>query len=76
MTYATDEHACMAAVRGDGLLDAARAVVLDELTRLAAYVFETAISTVTLVNRDRRWFADSTGMPDPKARATPRSAHA
>ncbi len=45
-----------------GLLDAARPVVLDDLTRLAARVFDTPMSTVTLIDRDRQWFAGATGM--------------
>jgi signal transduction histidine kinase len=66
MSTVVDEQARVAAVRSYGLLDAARPVVLDDLTGLAASVFETPISTVTLVDRDRQWFAGSTGMPDPQ----------
>ena len=56
------EHSRVAAVRSYGLLDAVRPVVLDDLTRLAARIFDTPMSTVTLVDRDRQWFAGQTGM--------------
>ncbi|WP_231956910.1 MULTISPECIES: GAF domain-containing sensor histidine kinase [unclassified Actinoplanes] len=60
---AVGDAARVAAVRSYQLLDAPRPVVLDELTRLAGSVFETSMSTVTLVEADRQWFAGSTGMP-------------
>lgn len=60
---AVGEDARLAAVHSYRLLDAPRPVVLDELTRLASSVFETSMSTVTLIDRDRQWFAGKTGMP-------------
>jgi signal transduction histidine kinase len=54
----------LAALRTYGLLDAVRPVVLDDLTRLASRIFDTPMSTVTLIDRDRQWFAGNTGMPD------------
>ncbi|GAA2898795.1 sensor histidine kinase [Actinoplanes cyaneus] len=60
---AVADEARVAAVQSYQLLDAPRLVVLDELTRLASSVFETSMSTVTLVGADRQWFAGSTGMP-------------
>ncbi len=60
---AVADEARVAAVGSYHLLDAPRPVVLDELTRLASSVFETSMSTVTLVGADRQWFAGSTGMP-------------
>ncbi|TWG24570.1 sensor histidine kinase [Actinoplanes teichomyceticus] len=60
---AVGDEARLAAVHSYQLLDAPRPVVLDELTRLASSVFETAMSTVTLVAGDRCWFAGNTGMP-------------
>ncbi len=60
---AVGEDARLAAVHSYHLLGAPRPVVLDELTRLASAVFETSISTVTLVGRERQWFAGNTGMP-------------
>ncbi|WP_436520459.1 sensor histidine kinase [Actinoplanes sp. HUAS TT8] len=60
---AVGDEARVAAVQSYQLLDAPRPIVLDELTRLASSVFETSMSTVTLVGPDRQWFAGSTGMP-------------
>ena len=56
------ERSRLAALYSYGLLDAVRPVVLDDLTRLAARIFDTPMSTVTLVDRDRQWFAGNTGM--------------
>ena len=58
------EEARLAALRSYGLLDAARPAVLDGLTRLAASVFDTPMSAVTLVDADRQWFAGKTGLAD------------
>jgi signal transduction histidine kinase len=60
---AVGDESRLTAVQSYHLLDAPRPVVLDELTRLAGSVFETPMSTVTLVGGDRQWFAGSTGMP-------------
>ncbi|KUL33363.1 sensor histidine kinase [Actinoplanes awajinensis] len=60
---AVGDETRVAAVRSYHLLDAPRPAVLDELTRLAGSVFETPMSTVTMVAADRQWFAGSTGMP-------------
>ncbi|WP_221327272.1 ATP-binding protein [Actinoplanes sp. L3-i22] len=60
---AVGDESRLTAVQSYHLLDAPRPVVLDELTRLASSVFETPMSTVTLVAGDRQWFAGSTGMP-------------
>ncbi|MEU4426018.1 GAF domain-containing sensor histidine kinase [Actinoplanes sp. NPDC024001] len=57
------EDARLAAVHSYHLLDAARPVVLDELTRLATSVLDTPMSTVTLIGKDRQWYAGNTGMP-------------
>ncbi|MFF5288313.1 sensor histidine kinase [Paractinoplanes globisporus] len=62
------EQSRLAAVHSYGLLDAARPVVLDDLARLAARIFETPMSTVTLIDRDRQWFAGNTGMEGNEAR--------
>ncbi|MEU4562604.1 GAF domain-containing sensor histidine kinase [Actinoplanes sp. NPDC023936] len=58
------DDARLTAVDSYRLLDAPRPVVLDELTRLASALFETPMSMVTLIGRDRQWFAGNTGMPD------------
>jgi signal transduction histidine kinase len=56
------EEARLVALHSYGLLDAARPAVLDELSRLAASVFDTPMSAVTLVDTDRQWFAGRTGL--------------
>ncbi|MEV6845494.1 GAF domain-containing sensor histidine kinase [Actinoplanes sp. NPDC051411] len=56
------EEARLVALHSYGLLDAARPAVLDELSRLAASVFDTPMSSVTLVDADRQWFAGRTGL--------------
>ncbi|GAA2660581.1 GAF domain-containing sensor histidine kinase [Paractinoplanes durhamensis] len=56
------EHDRLAALYQYGLLDAVRPIVLDDLTRLATRIFDTPMSTVTLVDRNRQWFAGHTGM--------------
>jgi len=56
------EQSRLAAVHSYGLLDAARPVVLDDLTRLAARIFDTPMSAVSLIDRDRQWFAGATGL--------------
>jgi signal transduction histidine kinase len=56
------EEARLIALHSYGLLDAARPAVLDELSRLAASVFDTPMSSVTLVDIDRQWFAGRTGL--------------
>jgi signal transduction histidine kinase len=56
------EEARLVALHSYGLLDAPRPAVLDELSRLAASVFDTPMSSVTLVDADRQWFAGRTGL--------------
>jgi signal transduction histidine kinase len=59
---AARERDRVAAVRGYGLLDEARPTVLDGLTRLAARLFDTPMSAVTLIDEDRQWYAGNTGL--------------
>jgi signal transduction histidine kinase len=59
-----DEEARLSAVHSYGLLDAPRPAALDDLTRLASSIFDTSMSAVTLVDRDRQWFAGKTGLID------------
>jgi signal transduction histidine kinase len=61
---AVREDARLAAVHSYRLLGAARPVVLDDLTRITASVLGTRMSTITLIDRDRQWFAGNTGVPD------------
>ncbi|MEU4240653.1 GAF domain-containing sensor histidine kinase [Actinoplanes sp. NPDC026619] len=65
-----EEHDRLAALYSYGLLDAVRPIVLDDLTRLAARIFDTPMAIVTLVDRDRQWFAGNTGMD---GKQTPRA---
>src|SRR5689334_18853758 len=58
------EESRLAALRSYGLLDAARPAVLDELSRLAASVFDTPMSAVSLVDQDRQWLAGKVGALD------------
>jgi GAF domain-containing protein len=58
----------LAALRSYEILDTEPSPVFDALTRLAARVCYTPISTLTLIDRDRQWFLshyglDSTGGP-------------
>jgi signal transduction histidine kinase len=65
-----DEEARLSALYSYGVLDAPRPAALDELTRLGSSIFGTSMSTVTLVDRERQWFAGRTGIT---ADETPRS---
>jgi signal transduction histidine kinase len=64
VSVAGQEQGRLQALYSYGLLDAVRPVVLDDLTRLASRIFDTPMSTVTLIDRDRQWFAGNTGMSD------------
>lgn len=59
-----DEEARLSALYSYGALDAPRPAELDDLTRLAASIFDTPMSTVALIDRDRQWFAGRTGLTD------------
>ncbi|WP_327004040.1 GAF domain-containing sensor histidine kinase [Dactylosporangium sp. NBC_01737] len=63
-THAHDEDARLAALHSYGVLDGPRPAALDELTRLASSIFDTPMSAVSLVDRDRQWFAGTTGLAD------------
>jgi signal transduction histidine kinase len=56
------EQSRLVALHSYGLLDAPRPAVLDELSRLAASVFDTPMALVSLVDADRQWFAGRTGL--------------
>ncbi|MEV6929066.1 GAF domain-containing sensor histidine kinase [Dactylosporangium sp. NPDC051485] len=59
-----DEEARLAALHSYGVLDGPRPPELDDLTRLAASIFDTPMSAVSLIDRDRQWFAGKTGLAD------------
>ena len=63
-TDAHDEEARLAALHSYGVLDGPRPVALEDLTRLASSIFDTPMSAVSLIDRDRQWFAGSTGIAD------------
>jgi CheY-like chemotaxis protein len=52
-----------------GVLDTEAEAAYDELTRLAASLFEAPIALVSLIDRDRQWFKSRLGL---QASATPR----
>ncbi|GAA1611232.1 GAF domain-containing sensor histidine kinase [Actinoplanes couchii] len=63
-TAVRDEQARLEALYSYQVLDRPRPAVLDDLTRLAASMFDTPISAVSLIDRDRQWFAGSHGIAD------------
>ncbi|MFI1987760.1 ATP-binding protein [Actinoplanes sp. NPDC020271] len=64
MSDEVDDEARLAALRTYQVLDQPRPPVLDELTRLAATMFDTPMAAVSLVDRDRQWFAGNVGLAD------------
>ncbi len=63
------------ALQDTGLLDSLPEDGFDRLTRLAATIFKTPVSLITLVDSDRQFFKSSCGLPEPwaTARQTPLS---
>lgn len=59
-----DERARLSAVQSYEVLDRPRPAALDDLTRLAASMFDTPMAAVSLIDRDRQWFAGSHGLAD------------
>jgi len=70
-----DDPRRLAALHGLGLLDAPAEVAFDRLTRLAATLLDAPVALVTLIDRDRQFFASSLGLPEPlvATRETPLS---
>ncbi|MEU4691469.1 GAF domain-containing sensor histidine kinase [Actinoplanes sp. NPDC023714] len=64
MSRDDQELARLAALRSYRILDRPRPVVLDDLTRLAAGMFGTPISAVSLIDHDRQWFAGRVGIAE------------
>jgi len=56
------EAARLAALRAYGVLDTAPDEALDELTRLAAGLFQTPVALVSLVDEHRQWFKSRVGL--------------
>jgi PAS domain S-box-containing protein len=59
----------LAALRGLGILDTGPELAYDELSTLAAYICQTPIALISLVDEDRQWFKSRVGWT---ARETPR----
>jgi PAS domain S-box-containing protein len=61
----------LTALRGLGILDTPPEVAYDELSALAAYICQTPIALISLVDQDRQWFKSRVGWT---AEETPREA--
>jgi PAS domain S-box-containing protein len=59
----------LAALRGLGILDTPSELAYDELSALAAYICQTPIALISLVDEDRQWFKSRVGLT---AKETPR----
>jgi EAL domain-containing protein (putative c-di-GMP-specific phosphodiesterase class I)/GGDEF domain-containing protein len=75
--YPLDEDGRIGALRSAHLLDTPPESFFDDITRLAADIFDAPISLVTLVDEDRQWFKSRVGMPSAQSsRETSFCAHA
>ncbi|MBK8979178.1 MAG: GAF domain-containing protein [Planctomycetes bacterium] len=64
-----DEEARLAALRAYGILDTDAERDYDDLTRIAAGIFQVPIAIISLVDADRQWFKSKVGID---ATETPR----
>src|SRR5215470_17302026 len=64
-----NEKARLRALSQYEILDTEAEEAFDELTRLAAFICGTPISTVTLVDKNRQWFKSKVGL---NSRQSPR----
>ncbi|MEV6343039.1 GAF domain-containing sensor histidine kinase [Actinoplanes sp. NPDC051851] len=64
MNETVDDEDRLAALHSYEVLDRPRPPVLDDLTRLAATMFDTPMAAVSLIDRDRQWFAGRVGLAD------------
>ncbi|BCY06934.1 GAF domain-containing sensor histidine kinase [Actinoplanes sp. L3-i22] len=60
------DEARLAALHSYQVLDQPRPKVLDELTRLAATMFDTPMAAISLIDRERQWFAGDVGLGVPE----------
>jgi methyl-accepting chemotaxis protein len=69
------DPARLRALKRTGLLDSAREVAFDNLTRLARDLLGVPVALISLVDSDRQWFKSSDGLSEPWAsqRQTPLS---
>ncbi|WP_430785068.1 GAF domain-containing sensor histidine kinase [Actinoplanes sp. G11-F43] len=63
-TAVQSEQARLEALHSYQVLDRPRPAVLDDLTRLAASMFDTPMAAVSLIDRERQWFAGTHGIAD------------
>jgi len=68
-TIETKEHERLGALASYGILDTDFEDTYDRLTRLAADLFDTSISAISLIDLTRQWFKSRTGI---ETRETPR----
>jgi GAF domain-containing protein len=71
MRFPIPEHEAdrLNTLRGYGILDTHPEECFDDLTRLAAFICDTPISVMSLVDEDRQWFKSKIGI---EAHQTPR----
>ncbi|MDR5776794.1 MULTISPECIES: sensor domain-containing phosphodiesterase [unclassified Caballeronia] len=60
--YPADEAERLSALRSTYLLDTRPESFFDDITRLAAEMFDVPISLVTLVDKERQWFKSRVGL--------------
>lgn len=58
----TDELERLEALRRYGAFGLLRAAAFDDIARLAAFICETPISLITLIDTNRQWFLSQTGI--------------
>lgn len=61
-TAPSDEKNRLAALRGLDILDTAASIQFDDITELAAAIFEMPIALISLVDADRQWFKSKVGL--------------
>ena len=57
-----DERERMEAVRRYGAFGLIRSAAFDDLARLAAYICETPVALISLIDSNRQWFLSKTGI--------------
>src|SRR5215472_9072458 len=57
-----NERERLAALHGMGILDTAPELAYDELSALAAYICQTPIALISLVDENRQWFKSKVGL--------------